>query len=533
MAYSASASIEALQSAIRSFEAQVNGKISDVRSTAQDMDNTMTRLFGKIERFRVEMMQGEDMQIAQENLLRIDQVLKEQFGDYSAVRRTVMGIIRDCDINLVRNSTIQELSEELWVSSSRYWLSYALIAITAWINNYHETASNALMECCRRDPVKSSLFFCLMNLRFERMPVAKKWFNAYMGFLDPMHMQRETAVLLAAFLNGLFECDKELEQRILDQIEHWIAFLNGDEAISSELKGVYSEYIANLTPEVQYPFQAIPMYCTNAADLEALYRNAAKMPQLLSIAKGIAGCELHNDESYKKRMDSVLMGLISNYDQEEYELKKQQLYYQCVVDKKGNMEQAEKSYKAAKRLQEESFNIGKQMIAWAIYDDPETTDPHVRRFGLAYTREWFKEAVNAYGRGIREQLLAPVGLQIDGWTFTSNGDDQDEQVRSLGEYFDDHRVRFSYINTLNVMAVILLLVSIGVAFVTKWSLVATAVIALFLVWRFFSGREVFRKRRDAALANLKACQGELAEYRSQIGEMLDKKGELFSVVDFM
>ena len=188
MAYSASASIEALQSAIRSFEAQVNGKISDVRSTAQSMDNTMTHLFDKIERFRGEMMQGEDMQIAQENLLRIDQVLKEQFGNYSAVRRTVMGIIRDCDINLVRNSTIQELSEELWVSSSRYWLSYALIAITAWINNYHDTAANALMECCRRDPVKSSLFFCLMNLRFERMPVAKKWFNAYMGFLDPAHM---------------------------------------------------------------------------------------------------------------------------------------------------------------------------------------------------------------------------------------------------------------------------------------------------------------------------------------------------------
>ena len=126
-----------------------------------------------------------------------------------------------------------------------------------------------------------------------------------------------------------------------------------------------------------------------------------------------------------------------------------------------------------------------------------------------------------------------MGLKIDGWTFTSNGDDQAEQVRSLEEFFDEHRVKFSYINTLNVMAVILLLVSIGVAFVTKWSLIATAVIVLFLVWRFFSGRGVFQKRRNAALANLKACQGELAEYHRQIGEMLDKQGELFSVVDFM
>lgn len=533
MAYSASASIEALHGAIRSFEAQVNGKISDVRSTTQNMDNTMTQLYDKIERFRVEMMQGEDMQIAQENLLRLDQVLKEQFGNYSAVRRTVMGIIRDCDINLVRNSTIQELSEELWVSSSRYWLSYALIAITAWINNYRDTAENALMECSRRDPVKSSLFFCLMNLRFERMPVAKKWFNAYMSFLDPTHLQRETAVLLSAFLNGLFDRDKELEQRILNQIESWVELLNSDEAIASELRGAYGEYIANLTPEVSYAFQAIPTFCTNAADLEALYRNAAKMPQLLSTVKGIATCELQNDGNYKKRVDAVLIRLISDYDQEEYELKRQQLYYQCIVDKKGNMELAEKYYKAARRLQEESFNVGKQMISWAVYDNPETTDPSVRKFGLAHTKLWFKEAVNAYARTVHEKLQEPIGLKIDGWTFTSSGEDQEEQVRSLEEFFAENRLKFSYVNTLNIMAVILLLVSIGLAFVTMWSLIATAVCALFLVWRIFHGKGVFQKRREAALENLKAVQGELSEYRRRIEEMLGRKAELFSVVDFM
>ena len=533
MAYNANASIEALHNAISTFEAQVNGKIDNVRSTAQSMDDTMTQLYNKIERFRMEMMQGEDMQIAQENLLRIDQVLREHFGNHSAVRRTVLGIIRDCDINLVRNSTIQELSEELWVTSSRYWLSYALIAITAWINNYRDTAENALMECCRRDPVKSSLFFCLMNLRFERMAVAKKWFNAYMSFLDPTHLQRETAVLLAAFLNGLFDRDKELEQRVLEQINSWIEFLKSDEMLAEELKGIYAEYITNLTPDVKYTFQAIPMFCTNAAELESIYRNSARMPLLLSISKEIATCELPSDDSYKKRIDSVLMGLISNYDKEEFELKKQQLYYQCIVDKKGDMVQAEKYFQAAKRLQEENFNVGKQMISWAIYDNPETTDPHVRKFGFFHTREWFKEAVEAFEKGVRDKLLTPIGLRIDGWTFTSNGDDQAEQIRSLEDYFDENRIKFSYINTLNTMAVILLLVSIGLAFVTEWSLIATGVVGLFLIWRFFNGRNLFQKRRNTALTNLKSCQNELSEYHRQIQEMLAQKDELFSVVDFM
>lgn len=532
MAYSASSAIQSLNSAISSFESNVSGKISDVRSTTHDMDVTMSKLFDKIEQFRQEMMKGEDMQIAQENLIRIDQVLKEQFGNHSSVRRTVMGIIRDCDINLVRNSTIQELSEELWVTSSRYWLSYALISITAWVNNYRETAENALMECCRRDPIKSCLFFCLMNMRFERVAVAKKWFYAYMRILDPKRLQRETAVLLAAFLNGLFENDKELEQNVLDQIDSWVVMLRDDPDIVKELQNIYYEFIVNLTPEIQYEFQTMAKFCSNAGDLQANYRDCTKMPLLLEIVKSLAAGQPVAG-NYKKRLDKILLDLISNYDEEELVLKKQQLYFQCVIDKKGDMGQAEKYYAAMKRLQEENYNIGKQMIGWAIYDKDGTVEPSVRKFGFIHTREWFKGAVDSFIAELSERLRTPFLLNIDGWTFESNGEDQNEQLQSMNKYFEDNKLQFSYFNGVNFWAIAVLLISVGLAFVTPWALIATAVSVLFLVYRFFNGRKLFESRRNAAMNNLKACQDEITEYRRQAREKLDKKDEIFGVADFM
>ena len=223
--------ISNLDQTINSFKSRVDVKVSDVSSSTASIQATTNRIYENIERFKNDLMHGEESQIAHENILRIDQIIKEQFSNHIAIRRTVMGVVRDFDINLVRNSTIQELSEELWITSSRYWLSYALIAITAWVNNYPDVAKNALAESGRKDSIKTTLFFCLMNLRFGRMEAAKKWFHEYFKTLDPTMLQQETAILLQSFLNGIFGKDKELEQEVIELIDEWITIINDNEQI--------------------------------------------------------------------------------------------------------------------------------------------------------------------------------------------------------------------------------------------------------------------------------------------------------------
>ena len=244
--------ISNLDQTINSFKSRVDVKVSDVSSSTASIQATTDRIYENIERFKNDLMHGEESQIAHENILRIDQIIKEQFSNHIAIRRTVMGVVRDFDINLVRNSTIQELSEELWITSSRYWLSYALIAITAWVNNYPDVAKNALAESGRKDSIKTTLFFCLMNLRFGRMEAAKKWFYEYFKTLDPTMLQQETAILLQSFLNGIFGKDKELEQEVIELIDEWITIINDNEQISNELLSAYETYINNLNAPVTF-----------------------------------------------------------------------------------------------------------------------------------------------------------------------------------------------------------------------------------------------------------------------------------------
>ena len=181
---SVSGAISELNQTINTFETKVDVHVQNIHQSSVNVDAATDRIYQKILQFREEMEHGEQKQLAHENIIRIDQIIKEQFSNYETIRRTVMGVVRDFDINLVRNSTIQELSEELWITSSRYWLSYALIAITAWVNNYPDVAKSALAESGRKDAIKTTLFFCLLNLRFNRMEAAKLWFYEYFKTLD-------------------------------------------------------------------------------------------------------------------------------------------------------------------------------------------------------------------------------------------------------------------------------------------------------------------------------------------------------------
>ena len=524
--------INQLDESINSFENRVDGKVNSVYNASSNVHTTVTQIYERINKFKEDMMKGEQTQIAHENIMRIDQVIKEQFSNHEAIRKTVMGVVRDFDINLVRNSTIQELSEELWITSSRYWLSYALIAITAWVNNYPEVARNALSEAGRRDDIKTTLFFTLMNLRFERMDAAKKWFFEYMKVLDPNMLQQETAVLLQAFLNGIFGKDKELEHEVTSLIDEWIDRLNADAAACEELVGAYESFIGNLNPQVEFPYSALGEFCQNCDAVRNSFRNSAKYDQILAVLQSLdVEMERQDETNYKARVDAVLMNLISNYDAEELSLRNQQSYYQYIVDNQGNMEAAEAQFQAEQQLQNERFNIGKQMIRWAVYDTSEETDVHVRKFGLRNTRDWFRTALDHWDEFLQDSMPLQFQLSIDTWTGTSNGEDQQLQMTAMQNHFENNKFQNMFVNTPNIAALIALILSAGLAFMTLYALVVTVLALGFLVYRVLKAIKEYPIRVNTALANLNRCMEEIATFRQAVADNRLKKDDVLRLVE--
>ena len=524
--------INQLDSSINTFENRVDGHVNSVYNSTANVHTTANQIFEGIQKFKDDMMKGEQTQLAHENIMRIDQIIKEQFSNHEAIRKTVMGVVRDFDINLVRNSTIQELSEELWITSSRYWLSYAMIAITAWVNNYPEVARNALAESGRRDDIKTTLFFCLMNLRFDRMDAAKKWFCEYLKVLDPNMLQQETAVLLQSFLNGIFGKDKELEHHVTSLIDQWIDELNADAAACEELVSAYKSYIDNLNPNVEFPYQHLKEFCGNCDELRASYRDVAKYDQLIAVLQELdVEMERQDESNYKARVDAILINLISKYDAEELSLRTQQAYYRYIVDNQGDIAAAEAQFEEEQALQNERFNIGKQFIRWAIYDTSEETDVHVRKFGLRNTRQWLRPALDKWSVEQQDKFPLNYKLHIDTWSGTSNGEDQAEQVTAMTNYFENNKFQNMYVNTPNIAAVIVLVLSIALAFATIYALVATALSIGFLVFRVLKAMKEYPKRVNAALANLNACMEQIAEFRQHFTDSRKKKDDILRLIE--
>lgn len=539
--------ISELDGAVNSFQNNINVHVRNVDTTTQRVQATTNQVYQKVSQFRDDLMKGEEKQIAHENIIRLDQVVKEQFGNYEAIRKTIIGIVRDFDINLVRNSTIEELSEELWITSSRYWLSYALIAVTAWVNNYPEVAKNALSEGSRKDAIKTSLFFCLLNLRFDRIETSKNWFKAYCRTLDPTMLQQETAVMIQAFLNGIFGKDKELEYEVIKILDEWISIISEDAQICEQLVNAYYYYVQNLGVKAKFDYQFIANFCTNNEEVQKAFNDVSKFQQIIEMLKSLdVDGEIQTDENYKARVDAVLTNLITNYDKEELEVKNQQQYYRMVVENGGNVEVAEAQYQQFEELQNESFNIGKQMVEWVIYGEQTNTDVQVRKFGLQSTREWFKTAINKWSADTKANCPLQYNISIDGWEGVSNARDLDEQTTSMKNYFENNKFRMVCVNSLNIAAVVVFVIALAITVGSIVSIVNsgfTPVIfvgivlmlasAGFVAYRIINGFKKFGERVETALQNLAMTISQIVDFQRYFSENINKKDEILSIVEFI
>lgn len=539
--------INELDGAVNSFQDNINVHVRNVDTTTQRVQATTNQVYQKVSQFRDDLMKGEEKQIAHENIIRLDQVVKEQFGNYEAIRKTIIGIVRDFDINLVRNSTIEELSEELWITSSRYWLSYALIAVTAWVNNYPEVAKNALSEGSRKDAIKTSLFFCLLNLRFDRIETSKNWFKAYCRTLDPTMLQQETAVMIQAFLNGIFGKDKELEYKVIKILDEWISIISEDAQICEQLVNAYYYYVQNLGVKAKFDYQFIANFCTNNEEVQKAFNDVSKFQQIIEMLKSLdVDGEIQTDENYKARVDAVLTNLITNYDKEELEVKNQQQYYRMVVENEGNVEVAEAQYQQFEELQNESFNIGKQMVEWVIYGEQTNTDVQVRKFGLQSTREWFKTAINKWSADTKANCPLQYNISIDGWEGVSNARDLDEQTTSMKNYFENNKFRMVCVNSLNIAAVVVFFIALAITVGSIVSIVNsgfTPVIfvgivlmlasAGFVAYRIINGFKKFGERVETALQNLAMTISQIVDFQRYFSENINKKDEILSIVEFI
>ena len=134
------------------------------------------------------------------------------------------------------------------------------------------------------------------------------------------------------------------------------------------------------------------------------------------------------------------------------------------------------------------------MIKWAIYDDSDTTDVSVRKFGFQNTKTWFKGALEKWTMKVQQEFPIEYSLSIDTWSGVSNGSDLEELTGNMKKYYETNKFQNMFVNTINIAALIALVVSAGLAFVTLYALIITAAAAAVLIFRCVKAVKDYRTK---------------------------------------
>lgn len=535
--------VSQLNSTVNSFKNNVTVEVRKMDDVTSRIEDATIDIYRRLEKFKNDMIRGEDKQIAHENVIALDQEINERLAQYQTVRHSVIGVIRDFDISLVRSTTITELSEELWMNTSRYWLSFVLIALAAWIQNDQELANNATMEALKADPVKTSLFYSLMYMRFNRTDVAKRWLFVYFDNVDPKRPPNETEIVLKSFLYGVFGTDPDLENSVKQIIESWIDTLHMDANQHATITNNYYTYIDNMHSSANVNLPNLTSYMQNYEQAKTTLDNANKLPLLCDFLDTInVDAPEITAGNYRARLDNVLNDLITNFDEKELELKNKQKFYQLIMDNDGDTEAAKKQFAELQKFNGETADIASQMIHWALYNTD--SDPLIKKYAVTHTKVWFKTAVNKFAAHVSENRPVTYDMHIDLYDGELKSTSKEDAIKDLEHEFARKRMSVVVFTKMNIIMMIigLALLTIGAVVLTLASntvgiviLVGGSVALVIPIVLAIMGLVRYPKRIEKARAALSDCVDELAKFETDVDTLLaysktfDEKISTFSI----
>ena len=197
---------------------QVDNRTAKMDQDIVSINSELQQLQNAFAAYMAAQKHANRVQQAETRLVQVRQKLSKQFGHYDVIRRTTTGILQATDIGIIHKAIINNVTEEMMLTTPGYWLAPCLVALSAWIDGKKELAEKAMLEGLKRDDEKTSLFFALICRRAGRRTACIRWVDRYLTRQDPEKLDRKAMVVLSAYVNGLW--GNSLDSRI-EEIRTW------------------------------------------------------------------------------------------------------------------------------------------------------------------------------------------------------------------------------------------------------------------------------------------------------------------------
>lgn len=409
----------------------VSGQVEAVGSKVDLVSSEVNALMKEFKAFADESKRIAAVADAKQTVVILEQQLEKDFGHYDTIRKHTVGILQAADISVVRKETISTATEELMLSTPRYWLAPALIALSAWLSDERELAERALKEAMRRDDEKTSLLFCLISRRAGRLNASLDWLERYFGMQDPAKMENRVIVVLDAFASGLFGVDAK--GKCSNKIKEWLDELSSRTGFFEAQKLRWSNAIMGkkaFVDEGEFPY---------------LRDNSPTWPQLKEILgwakthdivhtyfSTIFNAPAGNTASVVSKTDEILDNLVENYDNEELPLRRELRYNRLIIQENGNLGRAADRFNSEIHAYEQYGDFSQHLTDVAL--NPEKTGALIatQKLAISLSKEWIINAYEDLTAKSRASIPTEISIKISDWEGTTrNGENEAELDGSL------------------------------------------------------------------------------------------------------
>ena len=440
----------------------VTNYVSNVNQKVNNVSTEVASLSQKMENFMKNIEGTTAVTNAKQSIVLSNQELDKKFKYYDEVRKQVTGLLQSVDLAVVRRETITNMAEQIVMKTPGYWLGRCFVALTAWINNQKDIAEKALNDAMRLDDEDTSLFFFLVNVRIGRNKPALTWLNRYLSMQDPNHLNMNIINVIDSMISGIYGLDAK--KLLLSYLEKWKGELDSIAGVNEDNEKIWNDFIElfSTTIKIETGYYSYLLNSKSWPILENNLKKAELYNSLNNIFKNIFDEKEHNIPDRIYQADIMLNDLISNYDKEEFVIRKEILKNKLIIEENGNLDRAFERLANDIKGYDGNKNLYQYLSDIAINPSKYNCLLSTRKFAITESK---KTILKVLSESNKEQTDIDIKFDILGWEGITKDGSNDKALRAsmfnhIDSKYHDEVFADKYLSMKSILGLLIILVGV-------------------------------------------------------------------------
>ncbi len=423
------ANLNTIEENLGSVAKELGGVISNVNSVndhVHDIESKVTGLNNEVKNLVSEIRETTIITNARQNIMYNNAQIEKKFGYYDNLRRQTTSLLDAISNSNISIESIMKLREDILLNNPNYWLANAIAALTYWLQDKREEAENEINNALRKNQEKTSLFFCLINLKLDRVDTSIRWLEKYLSIQNPMKLNKDFITVLDLVATGSFgDNEKDI---VLNKMNKWIEELNSEQVIQEDERYKWERYL-NEFEATQFIYPYLEKYSPDIFKIKDNYYYSSSYRGFLNKLQSI-----NNKEETQMNIDNIIDNLIYDYESQEKAFEKENFKNNLIIECNGDVDKANEIYKKQEEIYSEEINILSLLSNIVIYRDSYNISNETQKIAVSLCKNHIKKAIESNNKKI---IDSEYQIKINDFTSkTKDGKNSEEVLNDLNLYVE-------------------------------------------------------------------------------------------------